>query len=250
MVPSFSNSKIKTFVIEALRSIRRLYRLYKGDTVTKLVNKFNTIYPNSIIPSKHNDFINLHAFPYLRALEVLNLSEIKSPKYVFEIGAGACMNIALLRDLYKTKSLVVDLPDSIFAGYLLLKSFFQDIKIALPQDTADFDIDKFDVVFLLPYQVDIIPNDFFDVAYNISSFQEMKIDVVNNYLSLIYFVLKSGGSVILSNQEVSRYIEGNSFNNYQLGKFVNGVKKTPAFQNFATRGICGLQQFFYQGRKA
>jgi len=231
---------------------RKYFQIYRSDTVAKHLNEFNNIYPNAIMPPRHNEFIKLHAFPYLRALEVLNLSAITNkPKYVFEIGAGACTNIAILRDLYQTKSLVVDLPDTIFAGYLFLKSFFPDMAIALPQDIDDgFDIRNYDVVFLLPYQVDLIPGDFFDIAYNMSSFQEMEMEVTNNYISLIHRVLKKGGHIILSNQQVSRYIKGNSFENYRLNNFIEGVKKNPKFQNFGIRDIHGLEQFFYQAKKA
>lgn len=249
-VPAFTDGNIGTFLRRAYVAIRKYFALYQSDKLSDYSKKFNSMYPNSITPSRHHEFLNTHTFNYLKSLEILNLTEINNPRYTLEIGAGACTNIALLKDVYKTKSLVIDLPETIIAGYLFLKSIFPEIKIGLPQDHGEaLDMSKFDIAFVLPYQVDIIPNDTFDVAYNMASFQEMKIDVVNNYIALIHRVLKKGGHIISSNQEISRHIEGNSFKNYQLESFAEEKREYPPFGNFSIRHLTELKGLLYQGRK-
>ena len=46
-------------------------------------------------------------------------------------------------------------------------------------------IDSFDIVFLLPFQTDLIPNKEIDLAMNNSSLQEMDLITVNNYIKLL-----------------------------------------------------------------
>lgn len=77
----------------------------------------------------------------------------------------------------------------------------------------------------------------------------MNIEVVNEYLSLLHRVLKSGGSLVLENLKISREIKGNSFENYRLDGFTKMKMCKPAYANFVIKNLSQLEHFFYQGVK-
>lgn len=103
---------------------------------------------------------------------------------------------------------------------------------------------------MLPYQADLIEDGVMDVAFNVASFQEMNMDVANEYLSLFHRVLKPGGSLILENLKVSREVKGNSFENYQLDGFAEIKMCEPTYSNFVIKNLPQLEYFFYQGVKS
>jgi hypothetical protein len=157
------------------------------------------------------------------------------------------------------KYTVIDLPESISVGFSLLKAVFPELKIALPDvihdhiaAEKDFRLlyEEYDVVFMLPYQTDLIEDGIFNMAFNVSSFQEMNIDVVNEYLSLFHRVLKPGGSLILENLKFSREVKGNSFENYQLNDYAEIKMCEPTYSNFIIKNLPQLEYFFYQGVKS
>ena len=75
------------------------------------------------------------------------------------------------------------------------------------------------MLFLLPTQVDLVPDRSVDFCFNMSSFQEMTIETVNHYLRFMSQKLKSGGTLLSVNQETSRYLEGNALKNYDFALY-------------------------------
>ena len=109
--------------------------------------------------------------------------------------------------------------------------------------------ERFDVIFLLPYQSNVIDSESMDCAFNVSSFQEMKIEVVNKYTSLLRRIVKQGGSLVLENLKVSREVPGNSFDRYDLSGFTCKIMCTPKYGNYVIRSIPRLEYLLYQGIK-
>jgi putative sugar O-methyltransferase len=159
-------------------------------------------------------------------LEVFSLVKLpRAPNKVVEIGAGACDNAALMIGAYNCEYTIVDLPETIPVGFAFLKAVFPSLRIALPnvvQEHINMGIEfealweRFDVIFLLAYQSDVIESESMECAFNISSFQEMRIEGVNEYISLLRRVVKKGGCLMLENLKVSREIPGNSFIRYDM----------------------------------
>ena len=72
---------------------------------------------------------------------------------------------------------------------------------------------------LLLYQSDLINNNDIDLAMNISSFQEMNLETVNNYIKLIEKKLKINGQLISVNQTKAFYVQNNNLENWKFSKF-------------------------------
>ncbi len=220
---------------------------------------FTKSYPLFRKPQQHDLLVDKHGFAYLRMLEVFNLAKLpQAPAKVVEIGGGSCVNAALMIGAYGCKYIIVDLQETIPAEFALLKSVFPALRIALPDEVHDHlragkDFDSlwgnFDLVFILPYQSDAICSNQMDCAFNVSSFQEMEINVVNEYLSLLRRILRPGGHLLLENLKVSREVLGNSFDRYALAGFDGETLCAPGYANYVIRGLPGLEYFFYQGRK-
>lgn len=220
---------------------------------------FTGMYPNFRYTKQHELLLAKHGFAYLRMLEVYNLAEIdRDIKNAVEVGGGSCVNAAVMIGAFGCKYTVIDLPETISVGFSFLKTIFPELKIALPNIVhghiaggGDFSSlqEEHDVVFMLPYQTDLIGDSAMDMAFNVSSFQEMNIEVANEYLSLLHRVLKPGGALVLENLKVSREIEGNSFENYRLDGFTEMKMCKPTYANFVIRNLPRLEHFFYQGVK-
>ena len=84
------------------------------------------------------------------------------------------------------------------------------------------------MLFLLPTQVDLVPDRSVDFCFNMSSFQEMTIETVNHYLRFMSQKLKSGGTLLSVNQETSRYLEGNALKNYDFALYHATPNRKPA----------------------
>lgn len=221
---------------------------------------FVGMYPKFHHTKQHALLLAKHGFAYLRMLELYNLVEInRDIKMVVEVGGGSCVNAAVMIGAFNCKYTIIDLPETISVGFSFLKTIFPELRIALPNIVHEhiaagrsFDSlsEEYDVVFMLPYQVDLIGDGVMDMAFNVSSFQEMNMGVANEYLSLLRRVLNPGGLLVLENLKVSREIEGNSFDNYRLDGFTETKICNPTYSNFVIKNLPQLEYFFYQGVKS
>jgi hypothetical protein len=152
------------------------------------------------------------------------------PGSLLEVGAGACVNVAFYRSLNPSlRATVIDLPETILFGYCFLKSVFPEIRIVLPNEAESTQTDEsVDVRFLLPTQVDLVPDDSMDFSFNMSSFQEMTIETVNHYLRFMARTLKPGGTLLSVNLETSRYLERNALNNFDFSLYHAAPRVQPA----------------------
>jgi len=241
------------------KCIAKIRQIAGFGSLDRHLEAFAGTYPEFRHSPQHGVLMERHGFAYLRMLEVFNLANLpQTPVKVVEIGGGSCVNAALMIGAYGCKYTIIDLPETIPAGFALLKAIFPTLRIALPDVVhqhlqAGKDLvalfAEFDVVFMLPYQTDAIAGDQMDCAFNVSSFQEMEISVVNEYLSLLQRILRPGGHLLLENLKVSREVPGNSFDRYALAGFSCERVCAPSYVNYAIRGLSGLELFFYQGRK-
>lgn len=190
-------------------------------SLKKEIKKLTSIYPNLNLPKNHEDFMKYYPQRYIDHLEAIQVIKPDQKENYLEIGPGACVNVALqisLRNINKTY--LVDLPEQISFGYSFLSIFFENkLKIGLPHEVNAGNIDNFDIVFLLPFQTDLIPNKEIDLAMNNSSFQEMDLITVNNYIGLLEKKLKDKGQFISVNQIEAHYIKDNKIENWKLSKF-------------------------------
>ena len=110
-----------------------------------------------------------------------------------------------------------------------MKSVFPEIRITLPNEAESTQTDEqVDVRFLLPTQVDLVPDDSMDFSFNMSSFQEMTIETVNHYPRFMARTLKPGGTLLSVNLETSRYLERNALNNFDFSLYHAAPRVQPA----------------------
>ena len=217
--------------LSALFGGREVARIRQGRDPVQLHRRFRRFYPHVSVCPEHERWYAWHPNPYFRCLEAYTLREQASlPDSMLEVGAGACVNIAFYRSLKPSlRATVIDLPETILFGYCFLKSVFPDIRIVLPNEIGakQTDLDA-DVRFLLPTQVDQVPDDSMDFCFNMSSFQEMTIETVNHYLRFMARTLKPGGTLLSVNLETSRYLERNSLNHFDFSLYHAAPRVQPA----------------------
>jgi hypothetical protein len=203
----------------------------QGRDPIQLFQRFKRFFPQVGVCPEHSRWYAWHPNPYFRCLEAYTLRE-KSPlpDTMLEVGGGACVNVAFYRSLNPAlRTTVVDLPETIVFGYCFLRTVFPDLRIALPHQAGqDQSGHPADVVFLLPTQVDRVPDDSINFCFNMSSFQEMEITTVNHYLRYLCRKLKVGGKLLSVNLETSRYLEGNALTNYDFAGYHAVPRTQPA----------------------
>jgi hypothetical protein len=207
------------------------HRMRAGRDPKHLSAAFKQFYPDAVVCPEHEAWFARHPNPYFRCLEAYLLREkAPLPARMLEVGAGACVNVAFYHSLNRRmKSIIVDLPETMFFGYTVLRAVLPDLQILLPHEVggsaAPFEAD---VVFLLPTQTGAVPDESVDFCFNMSSFQEMSIATVNRYLEFMARKLRIGGRLVSVNFEVSRYLDGNALKNYDLAGYHSTASTRPA----------------------
>lgn len=114
-----------------------------------------------------------------------------------EIGAGSGNLASFFHYYNKSKIVIVDLPETILFSMCFLRSIFPKAPMLLPHEIGDSRLDagalaKHDFIFLLPSQIDRLPDDCFDIAVNTFSFQEMTPAQIGSYFQLAQRACKPG----------------------------------------------------------
>ena len=114
----------------------------------------------------------------------------ESPARVIEIGAGyGGLALHLSRILNSCRYMIVDLPETLLfsAAYLVLQAPQKRLHLYDPVDRLDADtLAGFDFVLLPDYRLDTLKGSEFDLAINIASMQEMRVDQVERYLDFLH----------------------------------------------------------------
>ncbi len=176
---------------------------------------------------KYNDKLSdINFLRYIDYFEVLNTANLKlnENNVVLEVGAGMSMSFLILHEEYKIKKFInIDLPQQIIVSFLILSSF-TNLKIGLPHEVNKTNLKEFDILLLEPHQKNLIENESIDLVLNVSSFQEMEIDVVNEYLSYIKDKLKFDKYLISVNQINAKYTNAN-YDDYNLDLYTKEFEK-------------------------
>lgn len=202
---------LKSFIKNIIKFIK------KDATNERIEHIFYSLYPNNTL-SINKEIKEKYPFSYFTYLEAIHLSDINDDKIapdtksILEIGAGSGISIIHRERLGYGRQYIIDLPETIEIAFAFLCTLMDPKKIALPNEQITEDSQ---VIFCLPHQ-GISRVDNVDVAINVSSFQEMRLDVVNSYIALIGNKLKQSGYFVSSNQEKSRYIKNNEVSRWEF----------------------------------
>ncbi|PCJ61681.1 MAG: hypothetical protein COA65_01650 [Rhodospirillaceae bacterium] len=131
-----------------------------------------------------------------KAYDVMQTIERYAPSgSILEIGAGGCLVAALVLNRHPSAQYcVIDLPETMPIGFLILRHLFPQLSIALPGEA----IDRPRVRFCTPEEK---PDGLFGAVVNVASFQELDPPIVNDYFLKIDEALVDGGVFVCINRE-------------------------------------------------
>jgi putative sugar O-methyltransferase len=110
---------------------------------------------------------------------------------IMELGAGYGRNAyVFLKLMPNVKYIVVDIPPALYISERYLSDQFADRKIFRFRPFDHYaqiaeDFERADIAFLLPHQLELLPDKFVNLFINISSLHEMRYDQISYYFHLI-----------------------------------------------------------------
>ena len=110
---------------------------------------------------------------------------------IAELGGGyGRIAQVILQAFSGVKVTLIDIPPALFIAQWYLSKLFPDIKIFLCQDISDYEsvkeeFEEASISFLLPHQIEHIPDKMFDLFLNVSSLQEMTIEQIEMWFNHI-----------------------------------------------------------------
>ena len=141
-----------------------------------------------------NDFI-IKSYYYINILN--SYMELSKTKFIAEIGAGNGNLMALLKHHFNSKCIInVDLPETLTLCIPFLANLFPNAKILLPNEinekVSEDALLNYDFIFLTPGQITLLEENLIDLFINTSSFCEMNMPQIEEYINLIQKVGKQG----------------------------------------------------------
>lgn len=155
----------------------------------------------SFFKNEASSFV-IKGYFYLNILQGYNVLN-QQTRRILEIGGGNGNFISLIKKHYpKTTIFDVDLSETLSHAIPFIAESFPEARILMPHEleTNLAHLDEYDFVFLTPGQIHLIPEKHFDLAMNTHSFQEMTMQQIQEYFSLIYRSLKTDGYMYIINR--------------------------------------------------
>ena len=160
-----------------------------------------------------------------------NFSSFSDKKSILEIGAGSGRTSQAILTFNKDlKYTICDIPPALFISYKRLKNVFRDKKIgllySLNEDELINEINKYDISFIMPHQLNFFKNKNYDLTIAIDCIHEMDKETIKNYFyninrfsKLFYFSVWKQTSVPFSGifRKYSNNLDYFS-NDYQIPK--------------------------------
>lgn len=108
-------------------------------------------------------------------------------KYVFELGGGYGNYAYFLNLNQNVKYLGCDLPENLSLSYFYLSSLMPNKKIKLISDLKkdELDFKNYDIILISNYDIENLPENFFDLSFNSYSLAEMHKEAIENYIDHI-----------------------------------------------------------------
>jgi len=119
-----------------------------------------------------------------------------NPVSIIEIGGGyGRLAHAMMSTTMVDKYFVVDIPPALHVSRWYLEKLFPEKVIFeyrpfTEWDEVASDVEKSDIVFLLPRQIELIPDQMVDIGISVSSLHEMRLAQANNYLKQLARIVR------------------------------------------------------------
>lgn len=153
-----------------------------------------------------------------------------------ELGAGyGRVGYVLLKTLPDSTYCVIDIPPALFIAQDYLSKVFPKEKVfkfrpfkSFKEIKAEFEQSR--IQFIMPHQIELLPDKYFDLFINISSFHEMTRDQIGNYIKQInrlckgYFYTKQWRK---SRTKDNQFIKQNEYPIPKNWKVINNREHNP-----------------------
>ena len=122
---------------------------------------------------------------------ILDNIKSKDDLNIAELGPGyGRLGYIFIKSFPQTKYCFIDIPPALFVSENYISSIFPDKKIFKFRAFSSFDsvrkeFEESQIRFLMPHQLNLIPDSYFNLFINISSLHEMNRSQISNYISLI-----------------------------------------------------------------
>jgi putative sugar O-methyltransferase len=178
--------------------------------------------------------------PIIKSYYYINIlnsyMELSKTKFITEIGAGNGNLMLLLKHHFNSKCIIdIDLPETLILCIPFLKNLFPNAKILLPNEINE-KIGKdtllnYDFIFLTPSQITLLEENLIDLFINTSSFMEMNMSQIEEYINFIQKVGKKDSFFFCANSvEKIPVGDGKQNENYKLIKPIRFFEY-PFFKN-------------------
>jgi putative sugar O-methyltransferase len=162
------------------------------------------------------DFNLLHAINFL--YEIVTNIALNNNMIICEIGGGYGHLSKLLIKNFKSKILLIDLPETNYLSSYYLMENFKDLDFLLysniKSDYVDSNMIKnYDVIIVPPWVK--IQNIQLDLFINIRSMMEMNLETINDYFNLIQKSTKKEGYFV----NINRYLKNTVGYDVKLGEY-------------------------------
>lgn len=127
----------------------------------------------------------------------------KKAKTYLEIGGGTGHLASFFHYYNKMKIVIIDIPETILYSSCYLRNIFPEACILLPHEVSNMSLETIinnDFIFILPSQIDMLPENIFDLAVNVVSMQEMTLSQICKYFTLIQKTCRDGALWCNSNR--------------------------------------------------
>lgn len=146
-----------------------------------------------------NSLVEYHAM-----IDGMSDDERNGVRRVIELGAGSGRNAHVFLTVHKPleKYVIVDIPPALLVAQHYLSGVFPDKRIMKFRAFRDFsdvrdEFDRAEICFLLSTQVEQLPPRWADLAVNISSLHEMRLDQIAYWLRKLAVLCRPGGHLFL-----------------------------------------------------
>lgn len=202
---SFYIRKIKSLSNEKIFFRNQFFNLKHGEWFKNLKKTYNL--PNACLENP-SDVINLcgetigksYFDSYVRIYNFSQVVDFNNKKSLFEIGGGFGANIHVLISMYPNikKIVYLDIPPLLYIATEYLKSIYNnsviDYLVTKNNESINFkDDDSLEIICIAPWQIEKLDSDI-DLFWNSSSFQEMSLNMVSNYLDYLKLVTNDNTS--------------------------------------------------------
>ena len=178
--------------------------------------------------------VNEHIIRSYYYLNILNsYIKLSETKYIAEIGGGNGNLILLLKHHFNSKCIInIDLPETLILSIPFIENLFPKAKILLPDEVNKKinrdTLSNYDFIFLTPNQINLLEENLIDLFINTSSFQEMNMAQIKEYIQLVQRVGKQNSFFYCSNRvEKTPTKPGENYKNVKTIKF----SEYPFFNN-------------------